>query len=807
MKHDFLDRWVCKIGRVRRSHFWHHISNPPSHKLTSSLVKPGVGEVGIDNTWAIVTKGEISNDGPAYIGINDLKQLLFSNFGVRLRPHADRHDNNIPRIVFELICSSLRADASRWGRSFELNVSKKGVVIRANSEQSLLQGSLYLSNYWRLRRNLFLPRGKKIVKAAVEIHMGADFWGGFNTTQAWIQGRESDTNFIELARMGINAMPVMALLEDYIDTAPKQFRSLINPQAKFNRSRLAQLARQSSKYGIDIFLVAYNPKLNPKHDVFRHSPHSKGALQHNDAFRVLCCSDNATRKFLVDSWGSLFGAIPELGGMLALVGGEGFYHCFMRSTKPDAGDCPRCSKKAGSDVVAEFINNVADNIRVKNKDARVFAWPYSATHWSHDRDQVDFIKQLDPANVTFQTEIDKDSVDWRVAGYGKYCWDYSASRVTASQRCLNQRKQCRKRGVSFSCKLEINNSIECLSVPYLPTLQNQLAVWENCRSLAPQAIHSRWLFDGACKSPSEELGYWAVWGMQSEFKDLHLVLESLAVRDFGPSASKYILTAWNYFSRSMRHHPCLDYYVGPYFIGPGQPLVIDTQSLPASPESSSDWEVHKLKFTWPAQKLDPAFFGHFYWLWEADKTDDDTHFVNKQSLFYYQPGFRAIVRRGAKVGQDVALQELRAMAALWERGIEQLKKARAHIPVNCRERFLQEWIIAQHLGYTWQSAANVEEFLRLRDRIIEFSSSYSLRSGHARENIRDMDRITKIAKEELDIAHKELALIKGIDFLDLSLRLDMGAASLEEIMEAKINQVTSILKEELPAWRKLLLKW
>jgi hypothetical protein len=205
--------------------------------------------------------------------------------------------------------------------------------------------------------------------------------------------------------------------------------------------------------------------------------------------------------------------------------------------------------------------------------------------------------------------------------------------------------------------------------------------------------------------------------------------------------------------------------------------------------------------------LDSAFFGRFYWQWETSATDDASSFVRRQPLFYLRPGFRAIARRGRNRGQDVALQELRRMATTWERGMRELEKARTLVPESCRERFLQEWRIGQYLAYTWRSAANVEEFLRLRDTIREFSGSYWLKSGHRRENLRDLTRLCEIAAHELRIARDALDLVKGVDFLDLSLRLDMGVASTEEILLAKIRQVEDILSKRLPEWEVVLLQW
>ena len=49
--------------------------------------------------------------------------------------------------------------------------------------------------------------------------------------------------------------------------------------------------------------------------------------------------------------------------------------------------------------------------------------------------------------------------------------------------------------------------------------------------------------------------------------------------------SRIVRRAWKLFSQALRHHPQLDYYVGSYFIGPGQPLVLD----PAKTAIESGW--------------------------------------------------------------------------------------------------------------------------------------------------------------------------------------------------------------------------
>jgi len=783
---SFEREWRSKVRRVRQSAFWEQVSAPPAGRIPDPT-RPRRGEVALTGDWILTLEGAVSPDGPASVGEKDLAAFLSRRLGLRLKRRGDG-----PQLA--LVLAPGRRRPSRWDGAFRLTVEPHRIEVRAASEPALLRACLYLSNYWSLRRRASLPHGSRRVRPAVELHLGADLWGGFCTTQAWIHGREQDDNFLELARMGVNAVPIMILLEDYLDPDPAgPFRSLANPRAGANRRRLARLARRAARHGVHIVLMGYNPKLEPDHPVFQHRRQCRGALQSGGAFRTMCTSDGVTRRFLVDGWAALFEQIPELGGIEAITGGEGFYHCFMRSGGR-AADCPRCSKRSGSEVVAEFVNAVAVGIRRANPDARLVTWPYSAGHWSGDRDQVEYIDRLDAEHVIFQTEIDKDSVDWRPAGYAKNIWDYSMSRVTVSDRCRAQHRQCRDKGQPFGLKLQVGNSIECLNVPYLPTLRNQQAIWQNARAMRPRAIHSRWLFDGSCKGPAEELGYWALWGRGAEYGDLDRVLTAIAERDFGVRAAGHVLRAWGLFSEGMRHHPQLDYYKGSYFISPAQPLTLD----PVRAEQPGDGR---------GNGLDPAFYGVFYWQWETSATHDDTSLVQAKPLFFARPGFRALARRGPKRGQDVALEELQAMADLWERGADAMDRAAAAVPAACRKRFRQERILGRHLAYTWRSAAHVEEFLRLRDTVREFSGQLWVRSGHCRENARDMDRMAEIAGDELAIARRDLSLIRGVSFLDLGLRLDMGTATTATMLEAKIAQIQRLLAEELPAWRDQILTW
>ncbi|NUQ01185.1 MAG: hypothetical protein HUU35_15160, partial [Armatimonadetes bacterium] len=185
----------------------------------------------MDETWSLVVQGGISADGPARRGLEDLRRFLRQQLGLKFGQTGTKQ-------VVLLLEPKGKGSSDRWDKRFELQVSPERIEVRAASENALLRACLWLSNYWGLRRNPYLKKGRRRVKPSVGLHLGADLWGGFSTTQAWIHGRERDDNFLELARMGLDAFPLMALFEDYVDVDPDgPWGALHNPEAKANRKR------------------------------------------------------------------------------------------------------------------------------------------------------------------------------------------------------------------------------------------------------------------------------------------------------------------------------------------------------------------------------------------------------------------------------------------------------------------------------------------------------------------------------------------------------------------------------------------
>ena len=210
--------------------------------------------------------------------------------------------------------------------------------------------------------------------------------------------------------------------------------------------------------------------------------------------------------------GRLFNEVPELGGIICIIGGESYYHCFMCRSAAPVGEtnCPNCKGKHAEDEIANFMKVTADAVTARQPRAKVMAWPYSAAYvWSKEHSQLELIDRL-PPNVQLLSEIDKEQTVWR-GGIAKLCWDYSVDYEGHSDRIVAQAERCAKRGHELFIKTETSHGIELLHLPYVPALvRSAQAVAEHPR-LRPKGVLQRWGFIGMYDSAAERIGYQARW--------------------------------------------------------------------------------------------------------------------------------------------------------------------------------------------------------------------------------------------------------------------------------------------------------
>ena len=452
---------------------------------------------------------------------------------------------------------------------FTLDVADRAVRITARTTRGAITGIVYLTQLMELERGPALPKGIRRVKPrfARRTCNGA---ASLVTNIESSDYREPEDWQLELTLLtganGVSALVDLARVDD--GRCLPELGSRGNVE---RRGRLIRLASRLEDYGLDLAPNAYNPRLAEDHALWQSHPEMRGAQHCADApFYTLCSGHRGAVSALGQCWANLAEDVPSLGAYVCIIGGEGFYHCYMRADPRPGGktNCPRCRKKPPQETVGKFTSQIARSVHAARDSVEVIAWPYSGYYfWTGDTLHEDLIDHLDPDHISFITCPEKDSTHDR-GEHDIMAWDYSITCVGPGPRFQGQRKRCREQGVPFHVKTETSFAFEFHSVRFIPALDRWHERWQVVRRARPQGVILA--LGNESLATTTDLGYWAAWGTNEEFKE---VLPALALARFG-SAALDVGRAWRHFSDSMDLYPLVapGYMKGPAFIGPAQPV-------------------------------------------------------------------------------------------------------------------------------------------------------------------------------------------------------------------------------------------
>lgn len=642
--------------------------------------------------------------------------------------------------------------------SYSLEVMDDRIQITSPTWRGVLYGIYFLEQILAERGIPALPNHYRVQRRPrFDVRMFGEVYGTFTVSGLTINRPVTRDTFSALSRFGANATFTFVQLCDYL--GPGVYPELANPKREQNLAELARLARLARAAGLDLYLDAYNPKLPADHPLFKAHPNAMGATQHGGNIRCLCPSDPATLKFIADGWAEIFRQVPELGGIVAIIGGEGFYHCYMRSD-PKVFDCPRCGKRSPEEVVADLTNTVFHAIRKVKPDAEFLAWPYSAFIWSKDPFQLGLVSRLDPG-IQIVPEIDKD-YRYSKKGYVKNIWDYSIDFLGPSDRYRAISEAARMRGLKVACKTETAVSLEFNGVPYIPCLQRWGKRMDAILQQKPDSIYYAYDITGFARSRPEELAgrlSWEPSGTASE------EIAKIAARDFGPRAGDRIIEAWNYFSEAMGHCPHLThgYYRGPSFIGPGQPLMLSEENMP------------------------PEFFGRFFYLAENDLSGGASQ----------ASALRPIYTSDIMIS-PAEMRDMDEAVVLWEKGVKALESAEGRISGQYEREFRGELDLARYFQSMFRSTAAANHFFTLRKEYRLLTQDPSAAGRNKSLVIGTLKKMLEIAKSDLLNARAALPITQQDPRLDLAVRLDLDYRPLAEIIRAKIRYQQYVIDEQIP---------
>ncbi len=191
------------------------------------------------------------------------------------------------------------------------------------------------------------------------------------------------------------------------------------------------------------------------------------------------------------------------------------------------------------------------------------------------------------------------------------------------------------------------------------------------------------------------------------------------------------------------------------------------------------------------ENMPEEFFGRFFYLAENDLSQGTSEATTLRPI--YAPS--VAVSTPEMADMDTAV-------ALWEQGVQTLRRARDQVAAPYRREYRRELDMAAYLQAAFRSIANANRFFALRAQYRKLTESSRLTAADRETAVQRLDDMAEVAKAELVNARRALPIVRRDPRLDLAVRLDLDFPPLAKIIEAKIKYTEKLIREEIPAERK-----
>ncbi len=365
----------------------------------------------------------------------------------------------------------------------------------------------------------------------------------------------------KLAAQGVNAVWLHTVLNTLAkDPKYPEFGN----DAERRMANLRTLVARAAKCGIKVYLYMNEPRPQPPSFFEANAERRamKGVKQPGDDAYTMCTSHPETRRWMRDALRQVFAAVPGLGGIFTITMSENHTNCASRWQKKN---CPRCRDRSVADVVAEVNRTLVEGMRAGSPNAEALVWNWA---WPDD-EEAQILKGLPCGNCRLMA-VSEGRMDICRGGVKVRTHDYSISCVGPSAKSAGFWAEAKRNGLKAMAKVQVNNSWEISTVPYLPVMD---LVAEHASNLVRSGVDGVMLSWSLGCAPAPNLRVFNEIGADG---DVEAVLDSIAADLYGREAVSAVRKAWRSYSDGFRNYPFSIevVYAGPQQWGCANPLYL-----------------------------------------------------------------------------------------------------------------------------------------------------------------------------------------------------------------------------------------
>ena len=258
-------------------------------------------------------------------------------------------------------------------------------------------------------------------------------------------------------KAGVNAVWLPVALYQIV---PFPFDESYSKGWQDRQRRLQSLIELAGKYGIKVYLYLNEPRCMPLY-FFEQYPELLGGKR--DLYGAMCSSDPRVIQYLRYGVRTLCQSVKGLGGFFVISMSENLTHC---KSVGGMEACPRCKDTPVSKLVSDVLCAISEESRAVDPTLRTIAWTWAWDHFMTKQEIRDTIDAI-PTEIILQTNSEA-SKEYTIGGISGTVADYSISIPGPSELAKGIWKYAREKGHEVSAKVQINNSWECSTVPFMP---------------------------------------------------------------------------------------------------------------------------------------------------------------------------------------------------------------------------------------------------------------------------------------------------------------------------------------------------
>lgn len=427
----------------------------------------------LDNSWNVINE---TSDDIVDVMAERFKSDIFESWKIDL----NGNENNIV----------LRYIEDFEEEYHEILIDDKKIEIKAGGAAGILRGLYRIEDLMKLSGGAFLNKAEIKRKPRFDSIFIYSFCGLYNTAFD-VDSREycPDSLLEQYARVGINGIWLQAVLYRLVEFP---FDSSISEGWEKRQENLKNFIKRAKTYGIKIYLYINEPRYMPV-SFFEKYPELLGSVTNQRG--CMCTSVPKTREYLKNAISQLCRNVRGLGGFFTICLSENLTHCKSLPSIRE-GVCKRCKDKAEWELVADVNNMIYEAVKSVDPSVKVIAWDWSwySNMASPDEDIEKCIDALsEGVAIMCRREF---AIPFTRSGCEQKVVDYSLSVDGISEISKKTWMHAKKTGHEIAAKLQINNTWECSTTPYIPIYRkifNQFA--EICEMNAKHLMLS-WTLGG-----------------------------------------------------------------------------------------------------------------------------------------------------------------------------------------------------------------------------------------------------------------------------------------------------------------------